>query len=726
MVTDRLTAIDVNNGSALRECLAVDRPSGDIFRGLARLVAHVFDAPAVCIAFLHDDRPWLEICSAPNLVLPRAVLATASLLSNGRRIGSISIRDASSRSFDAERQALLEEFATQVVQNYESRLEALREREIERYRLDVLKLAANDAPLQEIFDNLVACVEFCIEGSSCTISLAREGGLYGVSAGSSIPASYLAEIEGLRIGPGQGSCGTAADRNEPVIVSNISLDPLWVKYRHIAAAAEIGSCWSTPISNSENVVLGTLAIYRRVPSEPTVANLAFTHEAAHVAAIAIEANNSRLKLEQMALHDPLTNLPNRALFEDRMQQAIATARRTGRSVAIGLMDLNRFKLVNDSLGHAAGDRLLVDVANRLRSVVRPQDTVARMGGDEFLLLMADLDDREAARTIAERFVAVLEPSFMPCGREVFVRGSMGVSVYPDDACEAPQLLRQADSAMYLAKASGESISFFEAGSRTGVLARLEIEGALHRALEKRELELRYQPLVRVADGSIHAVEATLSWHHPRLGVIAPETFMPIAEETGLTAEIGTWLLEEACRFARRWRDAGGAGNVWVDVSARQFENADFTSYVMRALAAADLTPAQLCLQITEPLIMRLSENVAKTLRELRALGVTTAIDDFGTGYSSLNVLKTFPVGAVKIGSELLRGVGDGTAAADEAIVRAILGVGQTLGVAIVAQGVDSSAQHAFVAQSGFELAQGALFGAALTEAQLLGLLTSSA
>ena len=719
MVTDRLTAVEVDNAGALRSCLAVDRPSGDIFAGLARLVAHVFDAPAVCISFVYDEQTWLEICSAPELVRPRAVLASAALLSRGRQIGSISIRDAASRSFGADRQALLEEFATQVVQNYESRLEALREREIERYRLDVLKLAANDAPLQEIFDNLVECVEFCIEDSSCTISLVREGGLYGASAGPAMPAPYLAEIEGLRIGPDQGSCGTAAERNELVIVSDIAVDPLWLKYRHVAAAAGIGSCWSTPISNSDDVVLGTLAIYRSYASAPTVAHLAFTHEAAHVAAIAIEADNSRSKLEQMALHDPLTKLPNRALFEDRMHQAIATARRTGRSVAIGLMDLNRFKLVNDSLGHAAGDRLLVDVANRLRSVVRPQDTVARMGGDEFLLLMADLEDRESARTIAERFVAILEPSFMPCGQEIFVRGSMGVSVYPDDAREAPQLLRQADSAMYSAKTSGEKISFFEATCRSDILTRLELEGALHRALEKREFELRYEPLVRLADGAVYAVEALLRWHHPRLGTMGPETFMPIAEETGLTVEIGTWVLEEACRFARRWRDAGGPGAVWVDVSARQFENADFTSYVMRALAAAKLEPSQLCLQITEPLIVRLSENVAKTLGELRELGVTTAIDDFGTGYSSLNVLKRFPVGAVKIGGELLREVGDGSGAADEAIVRAILGVGQTLDVAIVAQGVDSRVQQDFVARSGFAFAQGARFGAALTEAQLI-------
>jgi diguanylate cyclase (GGDEF)-like protein len=729
VITDRLFAEEVDNAGALRRRLALDLPSVDILRGLARLVARVFEAPAVTISFVDGERTWLEISSAPDAAEPPLCVASAPLSSKGSIAGFLALRDFAPRSLDFDRETLLAVFALHVARTYESRLEALREREIERYRLDVLKLAANDAPLQQIFDNLVECVEYSIEDSSCAISLLRDGSLYGASAGHAVPASYLAEIDGLRVGPAAGSCGTAAERRETVIVSDIAVDPLWSKYRHIAAAAGLGSCWSTPIRNSENVVLGTLAIYRRKPSEPTAAHLEFTHEAAHVAAIAIEASGTRSKLERMALHDSLTGLPNRTLFEDRMQQAIASARRTGRSVAVGLMDLNRFKFVNDSLGHAAGDLLLMDVANRLRAVVRPQDTVARMGGDEFLLLMADLEDRESARTIAERFVSALEPSFAPCGREIVVRGSMGISVYPDDARDAPHLLRQADMAMYAAKASGEEIAFYKdaplaadlVAPRAADLERVEIERSPDGALGKRELELRYEPLVRVADGSVFAAEAIVRRRRPRLGGEASERVSASAEESGLSVELGTWVLEEACRFAARWQAAGGAGAVWVDVSARQLEGADFTSRVARALAAAQLMPAKLCLQVTETVVMRLSLKAAATLGELRRLGVSLAIDDFGSGSSSLNALKTLPIGAVKIGGELLGGVGIGENAADEAIVRAIFGVGETLGLAVVAQGIESQVQRDFVARSGFTLAQGALLSGALSEAELIGL-----
>jgi diguanylate cyclase (GGDEF)-like protein len=721
VITDRLFAEEVDNAGALRNRLALDVPSGDILRGLARVVARVFEAPAVSISFVDGERTWLEISSTPDEAEPPLCVASAPLSSNGSIVGSLALRDFALRPLDAERETLLAEFAIQVVRTYESRLEALREREIERHRLDVLKLAANDAPLQQIFDNLVECVEYSIEDSSCAISLSRDGSLYGVSAGPALPSSYLAEIDGLRIGPAAGSCGTAAERRETVVVSDIAVDPLWSKFRHIAAAAGLRSCWSTPIRNADNVVLGTLAIYRRQPSEPTAAHLEFTHEAAHVAAIAIEASGTRAKLERMALHDSLTGLPNRTLFEDRMQQAIASARRTGRSVAVGLMDLNHFKVVNDSLGHAAGDLLLMDVANRLRGVVRPQDTVARMGGDEFLLLMADLEDRQSAEAIAERFVSTLEPSFAPCGREIYVRGSMGISVYPDDARDAPQLLRQADMAMYAAKASGEKIGFFEDASRAAGLALLGVERTLDGALENREFELHYEPLVRVADGSVYAAEAVLRWHRPRSGGEGPERVSLLAEEVGRSIDVGTWVLEEACRFAARWLSVGGAGAVWVDVSARQLEGADFVSRVARALAAVQLTPAKLCLQITEPVAMRLSAKAAETLAEVRRLGVSTAIDDFGSGHSSLNALKTLPIGAVKIGRELFDRVGGGENAADEAIVRAIFGVGQTLGLAVVAQGIESQVQRDFVAHSGFKFAQGAFLGGALTEAEFIGL-----
>jgi diguanylate cyclase (GGDEF)-like protein len=714
--------VDVENADALRACLATDAPSGEIFKGLARLIAHVFAAQQVSIAFIDDDeRTWLEYRSTSEPVAADIVVASAALLSSdGSVAGSIDVRDERPRPFDAQRQTLLEAFAAQVVHSYEARLDALRARNIERYRLEVLKLAANDAPLQQIFDELVRCIEYCIEGSACTISLLRSGRIYTASAGRSLTGEYLALIEGVAVGANAGSCGTAAFRSETVIVADIESDPLWREYREAASGAGLRACWSAPIRNSEDEVLGTLAVYRRHTGEPSAADLEFTIEAARVASISIEAGNARAKLEQMALHDTLTQLPNRALFEDRMQQAIASAKRSGRSIAIGLMDLNRFKAVNDSLGHAVGDRLLSDVASRLRSVVRPQDTVARMGGDEFLLLMTDLEDPQDARAIAERFVSSLDSSFAPGGNELIVRGSMGVSLYPADAREPSQLLRHADSAMYLAKARGESVSFYQRLSRADVLSRIDIETSLHDALERHELELHFVPQFDLADGTVAGAEALLRWRHPRLGIMAPESFIPVVEESALIVALGSWMLQEACRFGRRWQDAGGPGTVWVNVFSLQFEHTRFASSVVAALEAAKLAPSKLWLEVTEPLIMRSPDAVAAKLGGLRRLGVRTAIDDFGAGYSSLSRLRTCPVDALKVAGDFLRGVGGGErSVSDEALVRALFGFGRALGLEIVAQGVETKAQLDLVRRNRCALAQGPYLARPLAASELL-------
>jgi diguanylate cyclase (GGDEF)-like protein len=693
-------------------------------RELAMLVARVCSASNVSIALRDDDGPaWLEVESGSATSAAERIVASAALIaSGGASVGSISVFDSEVEHLTGEQTALLQEFATLIVRSYEVRFAYLREREIERYRLQFLELAANDAPLQVIFDKLVECVEYRLPGSLCSLAMPRGGRLYGVSAGRAFPATYLAAIEGLRIGVDQGSCGTAAFRGETVIVEEISSDPLWSQYRELAAVAGLESCWSAPIRGAENAVLGTLAIYHPHAARPTAQDLDFVHEAAAFASVAIESSHSRAKLEHTALHDQLTGLPNRALFEDRMQQAIASAKRTGRRVAVGLMDLARFKAVNDSFGHAIGDTLLTDVSNRLRIAVRPQDTVARMGGDEFLLLMTDLDDRESATSIAERFVAVLEPYFVPGGIEIFVRGSMGVSVFPDDAREPLELVRLADSAMYLAKSSGERVAFYRNEAPPGDASQVDIETSLQSALANREFELYYQPQVCLADGEHRAVEALLRWHHPRAGEIAPERFFPIAEETGLGVTIGAWVLEEACRFARRRLDAGVPHAVWVNVSPRQFEDAGFVDSVAKALAAAHLPPEHLWLEVKESHIMRSPSSAAATLGALRRLGVRTAIDDFGVGYSSLSYLKRFPIGAVKIGPEFLRGIGSkdkGEGAVDEAIVCAILGVGRALGIKVVAEGIETREQLDFLRRNGCELGQGYMFSLPLTAGELL-------
>jgi diguanylate cyclase (GGDEF)-like protein/PAS domain S-box-containing protein len=589
--------------------------------------------------------------------------------------------------------------------------ERRRHQTIERHRYEILELAANDAPLQEIFDRLVASVEFTVEGSVASILRVCTGRLHHVASGPAMSPAFVARVDGLPIGPNEGSCGSAAYRGEPVIVADIARDARWGAYRELASEAGFAASWSVPIRSVRGHVLGTLAVYFREPREGNSSDLRAIHEAAHVAAIAIDGSEARARLEVLAYRDPLTDLPNRAYFESRLDEAIAAAAGSGKRVAVGLLDLDRFKIVNDSLGHAAGDQLLKEVASRLRRSLRATDVIARMGGDEFLLLIGDLEDARQARAIAQRYVENLGPSFAPDGQEIFVRASVGVAVYPDDAREASQLLRLADTAMYAVKGTSESVGVPRPALGPEHLSRLELESFLNYACEKGELELVYQPLVDIGSGAVRGAEALLRWNHPILGRLAPSRFIGVAEETGLIVSIGAWVLNEACRFARRWHEAGGSGIVSVNVSPRQFEERDFVATVVAALRASRLPAGCLWLEITENLIMRSPELTAQTLAELRALGVRCAIDDFGSGYSSLDYLRRYPVDAIKIDRSFICGI-DGTerGTRDEAIVRAILGVGRALGLAVVAEGVETAPQFAFLAANGCEFAQGFLVG----------------
>ena len=596
--------------------------------------------------------------------------------------------------------------------------EANRAQQIERRRYEILELAANDAPLQVILDHLVRSMELSIPDSAATILRLRGDKLFHEASGASIPPSYAAAIDGLPMGEGAGSCGTAAFRGETVIVSDIDVDPLWADYRALALAHGLRACWSTPVRNGGNQVLGTLAVYTREPRDPTNADLRYLHEAAHLASIAMEANDARARLEEMALHDVLTELPNRTNFEQRLARAIESARRNQKKVALGLLDLDRFKVVNDSLGHAVGDQLLREIAGRLQRSLRPQDTFARMGGDEFLFLLTDIDSREMAETIAGRFPTALEEAFMPAGQEIFVRASIGISIFPDDSREPSQLLRLADKAMYAAKGRGDTIGFHAGQQNRDGVNRLALEADLNHALENGQFELHYQPQLLVKSGAVFGAEALLRWNHPQLGRVMPDKFIGLAEQTGLIVSIGAWVVQEGCRFARRWLDTGGPGVVTVNVSPRQFESGDLVETVLSALDASGLPASNLWLEITESLIMRSPETAAGIIATLRGHGVRCFIDDFGTGYSSLNHLKRFPVAVLKVDQTFLRDIGAPLRAGnDDGLVSAILAIGRAMSLQVVAEGVETTEQHDFLVKHNCDIEQGYLFSRPIPEAE---------
>jgi diguanylate cyclase (GGDEF)-like protein/PAS domain S-box-containing protein len=419
------------------------------------------------------------------------------------------------------------------------------------------------------------------------------------------------------------------------------------------------------------------------------------------------------ELTRLAYHDALTGLPNRVLFMDRLERALARSERLGTAVSVLFLDLDNFKVINDSLGHKAGDQLLTEIARRLRTELRGADTAARLGGDEFTVLFESASDPSDPLAVADRLGAALREPLTLEGHEVFVTASMGIAVArPGDTAES--LLRDSDLAMYSAKGAGKDrCSVFDPSLNARAWRRLELENDLRRALERGELYPAYQPIVSLADASIVSVEALLRWRHPTLGVVAPGDFLPIAEETGLIVPIGRRVLEQACRQARAWPEHV---RVNVNLSAREFAEPGLVQAVTNVLAETGLAPNRLTLEITETVAMTDARATADTLLRLKSLGIHLAIDDFGTGYSGLAYLKRFPVDTLKIDRSFVDGVG--SEADDTVIVQAVIALARALRLSLTAEGIETREQWQQLVALGCDTGQGYLFAKPLDAAAL--------
>jgi diguanylate cyclase (GGDEF)-like protein/PAS domain S-box-containing protein len=421
-----------------------------------------------------------------------------------------------------------------------------------------------------------------------------------------------------------------------------------------------------------------------------------------------ERKRAEEQIHFMAHHDALTNLPNRILLMDRLAQAILQAKRNSRLVTVIFMDLDNFKLVNDSLGHNAGDVLLKVVAERMVKSVRATDTVVRLGGDEFVILLVDQegDGPGVASAILNRMRATLaEP--VPIEGQLFrVTCSIGIATFPEDAGDAETLLMNADVAMYQAKQNGrDSVQYYTTKMNDAAHERRLFQEGLRTAIASKEFALEYQPQVDLQSGSIFAVEALVRWQHPKLGVIPPVKFIPLAEESGLIVPLGDWILREACRQNRAWQDAGLAPiTMCVNVSARQFRERTWVSRVADTLRETGLEPKYLELELTESMLMRDVPQAIATMHELQALGVQFSIDDFGTGYSSLSALKSFPVARLKIDQSFVRNLPSD--ANDRSIAMAVISLGQKLNMKVIAEGVETEAQLAFLRDNHCDEIQG--------------------
>ena len=428
----------------------------------------------------------------------------------------------------------------------------------------------------------------------------------------------------------------------------------------------------------------------------------------------LEAANRQLR--HLATHDALTGLPNRVLLDDRLQQAIAHADRDMRSFALMVCDLDRFKLINDSLGHRAGDELLQEVARRLNAVVRATDTVARFGGDEFVLIGTSIGDADNAAGLAVRIMDVLQAPVRIATIDIHTSPSIGIAMYPDDGATMQALLAHADAAMYSAKQHGRgTFRRYAPGMNAGSEDRVQLESDLHNAVSLKQFELYYQPKVATLTGEVRSAEALIRWLHPTRGIVSPAEFIPLAEECGLIGAIGGWVIREACRQARAWQlDGVPSLRVSVNISASQFRDSGLTDSIRRALEDAGLEARYLEVELTESAVMSEPEKSIAILEHLSAMGVLVSVDDFGTGYSSMSYLRRFPIDKLKIDRVFIEEIV--SRAEDASIVRAIISLAHSLRLKVVAEGVETPAQLDFLKAAGCDEYQGYFFSRPLPAA----------
>ncbi len=587
----------------------------------------------------------------------------------------------------------------------------------------VMRAMVAGAPLNEALDLLCQVVEEQLPGAmAAVVQVDAATGRLQTRAAPSLSTAYLRAIEAAPAGAGCAAISTRDRRR--VIASDLAK----AAGDH-ATALRVGlrACWSTPVPGAEDAILGALDVYFREPRRPTRTEAELIERAADVARIAIERSEAERRIQQLAHYDPLTGLPNRALFGQALEHALRRAERASRSLALLFVDVDRFKNINDTLGHDAGDRLLQEAGARLRQSLRASDIVARFGGDEFIVLLEDLPQIAYVTSTAAKLRDVLADAVRIDGQEFHVTASIGIAIYPDDGRDAQTLQKNADIAMYRAKDQGRNgYCFYSPHANVHSLERLTMEAQLRRALERDELEVHYQPKQDLASGAITGVEALVRWRNPELGTVSPARFIPLAEETGLIVPIGEWVLRTACsQMTELQKEAWGAGlHVAVNLSARQFVDQRLPALVAEILGSTRLASENLELEITESLVMQNPELATRMLREIKSLGVSLAMDDFGTGYSSLAYLKRFPVDSIKIDRSFIHGIpGDADGAS---ITQAVIAMAHSLRLHAVAEGVENAQQLQFLREHRCDEIQGYFLSKPLPFAQLRSMLAAQA
>jgi diguanylate cyclase (GGDEF)-like protein/PAS domain S-box-containing protein len=516
----------------------------------------------------------------------------------------------------------------------------------------------------------------------------------------------------------------SANQHDRIIVCDVMEDSVWGPVRPHLADQGIRSCWAMLIQSRHREPAGAFFIYLRDKQRPGTSAIEMLKLASELAGLAHEHRQLTEQLTFQAHHDALTRLPNRILFNDRLEQALGAANRTNKPLAVLLVDVDRFKFVNDTYGHHNGDELLCQVSERLRQRLRTSDTLARMGGDEFAAILGNLASAADAEVVARDLVDAFKRPIDLRGRELVVTVTIGAAVFPAHGSDSASLLRNADLALYRAKEAGRNTALvFLPEMGEGIVARLELENALRYATQRNELRLEYQPVVDPS-GKILGVEGLVRWQHPTLGLVSPSAFIPLAEDTGLILPIGAWVLNEAARQYRKWREIGCAPRgMAVNVSALQFAQADFVETVESALEIAGCPEPWLELEITESILMKNMRDAMDKLATLHQRGVSVAIDDFGTGYSSLAYLQRLTLQTLKINHVFFEMVGGGDLnSTHRPLIGAIVTLAKSLNLKVVAEGVETEDHRQLLRDVDVDCMQGFLFGGPMPEDKIQPLL----
>jgi diguanylate cyclase (GGDEF)-like protein/PAS domain S-box-containing protein len=607
----------------------------------------------------------------------------------------------------------------------EHRIQSERDRlqSLEKNRNRVLEMVAENESIAIILEEVVHMVEAQCPGALCSLLLLKDEMLTWVAA-PGFPPEALRLLKPFRVLRDTAGLAAAEVARGTVFWDDVRSCPFWADRSRLARQLGIESCRSTPILSVDGMLMGMLALHYKSGQARDDSDGELLEAASRLAARALEQRGFTERLEFQARHDSLTGLPNRAYFMELLEAALQDASERSGSLAVLFIDLDRFKQINDILGHAMGDRLLKEVGQRLKRLLTEDDLAGRMGGDEFTIVLTRQPDEQTAVLASQEFLNAFRAPHQIEDNELFVTASIGVSLYPRHGQSVAELLRHADLAMYHAKNSGKNdVVVFRAKDHTVSLERLRLENALRRALEHQEFELLYQPVVGM-NGKVEGLEALLTWRHPIYGSISPKQFIPIAEETGLIIDIGSWVIQRACLEAASWHKAGHrAARISVNVSALQFERRDFLETVAAALALSKLPPDRLELEITESYIMKDLPQAAARLTQIRNLGVSIAIDDFGTGYSSLSYLNKLPVDSLKIDQSFLRNLHEPEGSL--AVIQSIVRMAHSMNLTVVAEGVETRAELDLVRVLGCDKVQGHVYGPARRREEMEALLSGN-